>query len=188
MADPAWLLRVWEGGMSFHGGLLGVLLAIGLFGRKYGKSFLDIGDFGAPAVPIGLGAGRLGNFIGAELWGRSSDVSWAMVFPTDPQRLPRHPSQLYQFALEGVVMFLVLWWVSRKPRRRGVISGLFLVLYGSFRILVEFFREPDAQLGFIALGWVTMGQLLSLPMVALGVVLMIYGWRLGSATSKAPGS
>ncbi|WP_426415010.1 prolipoprotein diacylglyceryl transferase [Aestuariirhabdus sp. LZHN29] len=177
LQNPLWLFYIWEGGMSFHGGLLGVLAAMALYGRKTGKTFFQLTDFIAPLIPLGLGAGRIGNFIGGELWGRAGDVPWAMVFPRDPLQLARHPSQLYQFALEGVVLFAVLWWFSSKPRPRMAVSGLFLLCYGSVRILVEFFREPDAQLGFVAFDWLTMGQLLSLPMVMLGGGLMLWGYR-----------
>lgn len=176
LADPLWLFAIWEGGMSFHGGLLGVLVAVAWFSRKAGKGFLQVTDFGAPMVPIGLGAGRLGNFISGELWGRASDVPWAMVFPRADD-LARHPSQLYQFALEGVALFLILWIYSRKPRPTMAVSGLFLLCYGCFRILVEFFREPDAHLGYLAFDWLTMGQLLSLPMVLLGLGLMVWAYR-----------
>ena len=175
LRDPVWLFKVWSGGMSFHGGLLGVLLAMFLYGRSQGKSFFQVTDFIAPLVPLGLGLGRIGNFIGGELWGRVTDVPWAMVFPTDPSKLPRHPSQLYQFLLEGVVLFSVLWWFSAKPRPRMAVSGLFLLIYGLVRIVVEFVRQPDPQLGFIAFDWLTMGQLLSLPMVVLGIGLMVWG-------------
>lgn len=174
--NPLWLFRVDQGGMSFHGGLLGVLAAMYLYGRKIGKSFFQLTDFSAPLVPFGLGAGRIGNFIGGELWGRASDVSWAMVFPRDPLQLARHPSQLYQFLIEGIVIFAILWLYSSKPRPRMAVSGLFLALYGCGRIVAEFFREPDPQLGFIAWDWLTMGQLLSLPMVVVGFGLMAYGY------------
>ncbi|MBY4676888.1 prolipoprotein diacylglyceryl transferase [Marinobacterium arenosum] len=177
LEDPLWLFAVWEGGMSFHGGLLGVLLVLLLFGRKYNKSFLEMGDFAAPLVPIGLGAGRLGNFIGGELWGRSTDLPWGVIFPRAPDALPRHPSQLYEFALEGVLMFALLWWYSSKPRPRAAVSGLFLLLYGLFRSLVELVREPDAHIGFIAFGWLTKGQLLSLPMVLLGGLMLWWAYR-----------
>src|SRR5690606_29368514 len=160
LQDPLSLLRIWEGGMSFHGGLIGVILAMWLFGRKLGLGFFQVSDFIAPLVPIGLGAGRIGNFINAELWGRATDVPWAMVFPTDPQQLARHPSQLYQFALEGVALFVILWLFSRKPRPTMSVCGLFAVCYGAFRFFVEFFREPDAHIGYLAFGWLTMGQLL----------------------------
>lgn len=176
--NPMILLRIWEGGMSFHGGLIGVIVAMALFARKTHKHIIDILDFGAPFVPIGLGLGRLGNFIGGELWGRPTNVPWAMIFPADPLQLPRHPSQLYQFALEGVVLFTILWFFSKKTKPRYCVSGMFLLFYGIFRILVEFVREPDPQLGYIAFGWLTQGQLLSLPMVVGGIALLIIGFRL----------
>lgn len=174
LSDPLSLFRIWEGGMSFHGGLLGVIVAMWWFGRRHGKHIADVTDFGAPFVPIGLGTGRLGNFIGGELWGRPTDVSWAMIFPGDPLQLARHPSQLYQFALEGVALFVILWFLSRRTKPRYCISGAFLMFYGLFRILVEFVREPDAHIGYIAFGWLTEGQLLSLPMVIIGAILIFY--------------
>lgn len=177
LEHPLWLFKIWDGGMSFHGGLLGVLLAMFLYGRKQDKTFFQMTDFIVPLVPIGLGAGRIGNFIGDELWGRVTNVPWAMIFPKDPSHLPRHPSQLYQFAMEGVLLFIVLWLFSSKPKPRMAVSGLFLVMYGVARIIAEFFRQPDPQLGFIAFGWVTMGQLLSFPMVLLGLWFMFYGYR-----------
>ncbi|MCP5160977.1 MAG: prolipoprotein diacylglyceryl transferase [Hahellaceae bacterium] len=177
LSEPLWLFKVWEGGMSFHGGLIGVITAMLWYAAKLRKTFFEISDFIAPLVPFGLGAGRLGNFIGGELWGRVTDVPWAMVFPRDLQQLPRHPSQLYQFALEGVAFFLILWWFSSKPRPRMAVSGLFLICYGIFRILVEFVREPDVQLGYLAWGWLTMGQLLSLPMVLAGLGMMVWAFR-----------
>lgn len=170
--DPLWLFAIWEGGMSFHGGLLGVLLAVAWFAKKYKKSLFEVTDFGAPMVPIGLGAGRIGNFIGGELWGKASDVPWAMVFPRADE-LARHPSQLYQFALEGVALFVILWFYSAKPRPTMAVSGLFAVCYGCFRIFVEFFRQPDQQLGYLAFDWLTMGQLLSVPMVLIGIGMMV---------------
>lgn len=172
LTDPIWLLRVWEGGMSFHGGLIGVTLAMVIYARRINVRFFDLMDFVAPLVPLGLGFGRLGNFIGQELWGRPTDSAWGMVFPKDPEALARHPSQLYQAALEGLVLFLVLLWFSAKPRPRMAVSGLFLVLYGCFRFLVEFVREPDSHIGFDLLGWMTRGQLLTIPMVVLGLVLV----------------
>ncbi|WP_415892766.1 prolipoprotein diacylglyceryl transferase [Neptuniibacter sp. PT8_73] len=178
LQDPLWLFAVWEGGMSFHGGLLGVIAAMYLFGRKHGKSLFTMTDFVAPLVPIGLGAGRIGNFIGGELWGRVTDGPWGVVFPRGGD-LPRHPSQLYEFALEGLVLFVVLWWFSSKPRPKMAVSGLFLLLYGLFRSLVEFVREPDAHLQFIAFEWLTMGQLLSLPMILLGVFLVGLAYKRG---------
>jgi phosphatidylglycerol---prolipoprotein diacylglyceryl transferase len=173
LANPLWLFSIWDGGMSFHGGLIGVLVAALLFARKKRLAFFQLTDFIAPLVPIGLGAGRIGNFINHELPGRVSELPWAMPFPhMGPE--PRHPSALYEFALEGVVLFVVLWWISSQPRRRGLVSGLFLLLYGVFRFAVEFVRLPDAHIGFIAFGWVTMGMLLTLPMIVAGVALV--GW------------
>ncbi|EBA01211.1 prolipoprotein diacylglyceryl transferase [Marinobacter sp. ELB17] len=177
LADPLWLLRVWEGGMSFHGGLLGVMLGMWWYGRKIGAGFWRMTDFVAPLVPVGLGAGRIGNFINGELWGKPTDVPWGMVFPQAPDALARHPSQLYQFALEGVLFFIILWWFSAKPRPRMAVSGLFLICYGVFRFAVEFVREPDAQLGYLAFNWLTMGQVLSLPMVIAGLILMTIAYR-----------
>lgn len=177
IAEPAKILRVWEGGMSFHGGLIGVMLATWWFGRRNGKSFFELMDFIAPLVPIGLGAGRIGNFINAELWGKASDVPWAMIFPTDPQQLARHPSQLYQFALEGVALFTILWFYSRKPRPTMAVSGMFAACYGVFRFIVEFVRVPDAQLGYLAWGWLTMGQILCLPMILGGIGLIAYAYK-----------
>src|SRR5690606_10182890 len=174
LADPIWLLRIWEGGMSFHGGLLGVLIALAIFARQIRQPFLAVADFVAPLVPVGLGLGRIGNFIGQELWGRQTEVAWGMVFPKDPEQLVRHPSQLYQALLEGLVLFAVLFWFSRRPRAAGLTSGLFLMLYGSFRFAVEFVREPDSHIGYDLLGWMTRGQLLSVPMVAAGAVLIAW--------------
>jgi phosphatidylglycerol:prolipoprotein diacylglycerol transferase len=173
--DPLMLLRVWQGGMSFHGGLLGVLVAMWLFGRKTGRAFFQVTDFMAPFVPIGLGAGRIGNFINAELWGRPTDLPWGMVFPVDS--LPRHPSMLYEAFLEGLVLFVILWWFSSKPRPRRAVSGMFLLWYGVFRFAVEFVREPDAHIGYLAMGWLTMGHLLSAPMILFGVLLLVLAYR-----------
>jgi phosphatidylglycerol:prolipoprotein diacylglycerol transferase len=175
IADPLYLLKIWEGGMSFHGGLLGVILAIFIFAKKTNKSFLTVGDFVAPLVPIGLGMGRLGNFINAELWGRQTDVPWAMVFPTDPLGLPRHPSQLYEFFLEGVVLFIILYVICRKPRSLGLAAGTFLIGYGVFRSIVEFFREPDAHLG-LYFSFISKGQILSIPMILIGLFIIYYGY------------
>ena len=183
LADPLWLLRVWEGGMSFHGGLLGVMLAMWWFGRKTGAGFWKIADFVAPLVPVGLGAGRIGNFINAELWGKATDLPWAMVFPTDPAQLARHPSQLYQFALEGVALFTILWFYSRKPRPTMAVSGLFAICYGCFRFAVEFVRVPDEQLGYLAFDWLTMGQLLCIPMIVFGALLMGLAYRREGRTA-----
>jgi len=182
--NPLILFRVWEGGMSFHGGILGVLFAMWLFGWKVKKSVWDITDFIVPMVPIGLGLGRLGNFINGELWGRVTQVPWAMVFPKAGSLL-RHPSQIYEFLLEGVILFIILWWFSAKPRPRFAISALFLLGYGSFRFFCEFFRQPDPQLGFIALGWVTMGQLLSTPMILIGGFSLWWIYRGKSGKNSA---
>jgi phosphatidylglycerol:prolipoprotein diacylglycerol transferase len=174
---PLEVLQVWQGGMSFHGGFLGVLLAMVFFGRKYQKSWLGIMDFIAPLVPIGLGAGRMGNFINGELWGRATNANWGMVFPT-VDNIPRHPSQLYEFALEGVLLFLVLWTYSSKPRETGTVSALFLIGYGSFRFIAEFTRQPDANLGILSFG-MSMGQWLSLPMILVGLAMYFYHQRKG---------
>ena len=165
--DPLSLFKIWQGGMSFHGGLLGVVVAVLAFSYKSGKSFWEVGDFLAPLVPIGLGAGRIGNFINGELWGRVTTVPWGMIYGhVDNQ--PRHPSQLYEFALEGIGLFLLIWIYARKPRPAGTVSAVFLMGYALCRIIAEFFRQPDQQLGYIAFDWLTMGQLLSLPMFLLG--------------------
>lgn len=173
---PLDIFKVWQGGMSFHGGLIGVLLAMLYFARKTGRTFFTVADFIAPWTPIGLGLGRLGNFINHELWGRTTDVPWGMVF-RDGGPLPRHPSQLYQAALEGLALFVILWLFTRKPRPTGSVSGLFLVGYGTFRVIAEFVREPDAQLGYLAFGWLTMGQILSVPMILFGVGLIAWAYK-----------
>lgn len=175
-SDPLSFFQVWDGGMSFHGGLLGVILVMFLLAKKWNLTFFQVSDFVAPMVPIGLGAGRIGNFINGELWGKPTDVSWGMVFPQADQ-LVRHPSQLYQFLLEGVILFSLLWLFSNKPRPTASISGLFLVLYGVFRFMVEFVREPDVHIGYIAWEWLTKGQLLSLPMILLGLVLIFWAYQ-----------
>ena len=169
--DPLWLFRVWEGGMSFHGGFLGVLIAVFFYSQSIKRGFWETIDFVAPCVPFGLGAGRFGNFIGGELWGRPTEVPWGMVFP-HVDDLARHPSQLYELALEGIALFIIVWWFSSKPRPRMAVSGIFALFYGSFRFFVEFFREPDMHIGFVFFDWLTMGQLLSLPMVILGLLLL----------------
>jgi phosphatidylglycerol:prolipoprotein diacylglycerol transferase len=175
VANPLLLFQVWKGGMSFHGGLLGVIIALSIYAHKIGKNLVDLTDFAAPVVPLGLGAGRIGNFINGELWGKVTDVPWGMIFPTGGP-LPRHPSQLYEFFLEGVVMFTVLWFYSAKPRPRWAVSGLFLVLYGLFRFCIEFVREPDMQIGYLAWGWVTEGQILSFPMLIAGLMMMTWAY------------
>ncbi|GAA6167934.1 prolipoprotein diacylglyceryl transferase [Sessilibacter corallicola] len=174
LEDPAWLFRVWEGGMSFHGGLIGVIVAMALYARKLKIHFLALMDFVAPMVPPGLGFGRLGNFIGQELWGRETTSEWGMIFPKDPEEKIRHASQLYQAALEGLLLFIILFLYSRKPRPTGTVGSLFLICYGSFRFIVEFYREPDSHIGFDMLGWMTRGQLLSIPMIVIGVALFVY--------------
>jgi phosphatidylglycerol:prolipoprotein diacylglycerol transferase len=170
LANPLSILKVWEGGMSFHGGLLGVILAMVWFARRKKTSFWTVSDLVAPLVPFGLAFGRLGNFINGELWGRPADVPWAMVFPL-VDAIPRHPSQIYQLLLEGVLLGFVLWVYARKPHRLGQVSGLFLLGYGICRFVVEFAREPDAFLGLLGLG-LSMGQWLSIPMILFGIYLL----------------
>lgn len=175
ISHPVSIFMTWKGGMSFHGGILGVLFAIWIWGRKHNKTVGEIGDFIVPVVPIGLGLGRLGNFINGELWGRVTDVPWAMIFPNGGD-LPRHPSQLYEAFFEGLVLFVILWFFSMKPRPRWAISALFLTLYGLFRFFVEFFREADIQKGYFIFGW-TEGQLLSLPMIFIGLIILISTYK-----------
>lgn len=201
---PLQVLKIWQGGMSFHGGLIGVLTAAFWWARKHRLHVFDVFDFIAPLVPPGLGFGRLGNFINGELWGKPTDGMWGVVFP---QSLPpplaalvpdalraqfqsgalnvfaRHPSQLYQVALEGVAMFAVLWWYSSKPRPRYAVGGMFALLYGVFRFAVEFVRLPDVQIGYLAFGWLTMGQVLSLPLIALGLIWL---WMSRRAPTLQP--
>ena len=171
--DWSVVFRIWEGGMSFHGGLIGVLCAVYLFARKHQQSTLRILDFYAPMVPIGLGAGRFGNFINGELWGRPSELPWSMVFPHVDQ-LPRHPSQLYEMLTEGLLLFIILWLYSQKPKPLGMMSGLFLLLYSVFRFMIEFTRQPDLHIGFIAGEWLTMGQLLSAIFFIAGCILIYF--------------
>ncbi len=171
-SHPLEIFAIWQGGMSFHGGFLGVLAAMVFAARRHRIAWLTLMDFLAPLTPLGFAAGRMGNFINGELWGRVTDVPWGMVF-RGAGDLPRHPSQLYQFALEGVALFAILWWFSAKPRPRGQVSAVFLIGYGAFRFIAEFGREPDAFLGYLALG-MTMGQWLSVPMIAAGIAL--YAW------------
>ncbi|GAB3744580.1 prolipoprotein diacylglyceryl transferase [Lysobacter olei] len=188
LKDPLMLFRIWEGGMSFHGGLIGVVAACWWWSRRHRLHLFDTVDFIAPLVPPGLGFGRLGNYIGGELFGKTTEAGWGVVFPHAPEfagwsadqikaefatgaldKFARHPSQLYQAALEGLVMFAVLWWFSSRPRPRYAVSGMFALLYGCFRFLVEFVRVPDQQIGYLAFDWLTMGQVLSLPLIALGL-------------------
>jgi phosphatidylglycerol:prolipoprotein diacylglycerol transferase len=180
LQHPLEVFAIWTGGMSFHGGLIGVLVALWLFARRRHKRWLDVTDFVAPLVPLGLAAGRLGNFINGELWGRPTDGPWAMVFP-QVDSLARHPSQLYQFALEGVLLFLILWWYSSRRRPMGATSGLFLLGYGGMRFVAEYAREPDGFLGFLPLG-LTMGQWLSLPMMLAGLWLFAWAYRHAGKT------
>lgn len=180
--DPLWLFRIWEGGMAFHGGLLGVFVALVLYARRLSISLGALADFVAPLAPIGLGLGRMANFINAELYGRAADVPWAMVFPTDPLEVPRHPSQLYQAFLEGMVLFAVVFWFARKPRPAWSITGVFLFTYGLARYVVEFFREPDAAL---TLEFITRGQLLSMPMMVAGVIMFVLAYRHSSTAATA---
>jgi phosphatidylglycerol:prolipoprotein diacylglycerol transferase len=193
LRDPLSLLRIWQGGMSFHGGLLGVLVAMWLFGRRHGKGFFHATDFIAPLIPLGLGAGRIGNFINGELWGAPGSVPWAMQVPcerfmalcVDKLQLPPgtamtpplHPNQLYEALLEGVVLFAILWLFSARPRPAMAVSGLFLVCYGVFRFAIEFVRMPDAHIGYLAFDWVTMGQILTLPMLLAGGLLIGFAYR-----------
>jgi len=174
--DPLVILRIWQGGMSYHGGMVGVFIAMWLYARHTRRTFFFVSDYLAPLVPIGLGAGRIGNFINGELWGRPTDLPWGMVFPF-VDNLPRHPSMLYEALLEGLVFFIILWVYSRKPRPTMAVSGLYLLVYGSFRFLVEFVRMPDAQIGYLAFDWLTMGQVLSLPMIVIGAAFMVYAYR-----------
>lgn len=176
--NPLMLFKVWEGGMSFHGGLLGVLVAMWLYGGKTNRSFFQVTDFIAPFVPVGLGAGRIGNFINGELWGKPTDLPWGMVFPFVDQQ-PRHPSMVYEALLEGLLLFLILWIFSSKRRPVGAVSAMFLLCYGLFRFGVEFVRQPDAHLGYLALDWVTMGHLLSAPMILFGILLLVLAYRRG---------
>ena len=180
---PLEALMVWKGGMSFHGGLLGVITALALYARQRGRPFFKVMDLIAPCVPLGLASGRVGNFINGELWGRAADPSlpWAMVFPQAGDAVPRHPSPLYQFALEGVLLFVLLWLYARKPRRLGQVSGMFLIGYGLLRFVAEYFREPDNFLGLLAFN-MSMGQWLSLPMVLAGIA--IWGWGTRRAQER----
>ena len=173
ISEPLSLFYLWEGGMAFHGGLVGVVGLTWIFSKKIKVSSLALGDGLAPLIPIGLGFGRLGNFIGGELWGRPTTLPWGMIFP-NAGNLARHPSQLYELLLEGVVLFLLLWWFSSVPRRQGQVTGFFLLGYGIFRFSIEFLREPDAHLGFIWLNWMTMGQLLTTPMMLIGCWLLFF--------------
>jgi len=178
LAHPLEIFAVWKGGMSFHGGLIGVICAMLFFARRRRRPFWEVADLVAPCVPVGLAAGRVGNFINGELWGRAADASlpWAMVFPQSGTPVPRHPSQIYQFALEGLLLFAILWIYSKKPRPLGRVSAAFLIGYGVFRFVAEYFREPDSFLGLLALN-MSMGQWLCVPMVLAGVALWAWSGR-----------
>jgi len=175
-SQPLEIFAVWKGGMSFHGGFLGVLIAMTLFARKRQIVWLELIDFIAPLTPLGLGAGRIGNFINAELWGRPTDLPWGMVFP-NVDNVPRHPSQLYEFALEGLALFTLLWLYSKKPRPTGAVFGLSIIGYGCFRFLAEFTRNPDVGIFGVLTFGVSMGQWLSLPMVLAGIGLMLWAYK-----------
>ena len=178
LSNPLDVFKVWQGGMSFHGGIIGGIIAIVFFSIQTKKPFFKISDFMVPVIPVGLGFGRIGNFINGELWGAPSNLPWAMIFPGfGAGNIPRHPSQLYEALLEGLVLFLVLWWYSSSPRPRMAISGLFLLMYGVFRSLVEFVRQPDAHLGYLAADWLTMGQVLSVPMIIAGAILLFLAFQ-----------
>lgn len=200
LQDPLFLFKLTQGGMSFHGGLIGVTLAIAWFARRTERSVWQVSDFVAPLVPVGLGLGRLGNFIGGELWGRQSDLPWAMIFANSIEpggwqsaelraewakgaldAFARHPSQLYQASLEGFLLAIILLIYSRKKRPTAAVTGLFLLGYGLFRFVAEFFREPDRHIGYLTGQWLTMGMLLSLPMVVAGLVILVWAYRRSSA-------
>lgn len=184
LEHPLSAFAIWDGGMSFHGGLIGVMTAMWVYGLKTDRRFLQVADFIAPLVPTALLFGRLGNFINQELWGRVTDLPWGVLFHTAPGG-PRHPSQLYEAGLEGIVLFVILWWYSALPRAIGRVSGMFLLGYGIFRFLVEFVREPDSHLGAVLMSWMSMGQLLSLPMVLLGLYLVLRKPPLGEKMGVA---
>ncbi|MBU0744439.1 MAG: prolipoprotein diacylglyceryl transferase [Gammaproteobacteria bacterium] len=179
--DPLFVFKIWLGGMSFHGGLIGLICGLFLFAKKMKISFLEMLDFASPLAPLGIALGRIGNFINSELWGRVTTTPWGMIFPNGGP-LPRHPSQLYESFAEGVLLFTIIWIYSSKPRPRGTTCGLFLLGYGVFRFICEFFREPDVFIGFIALNWLTMGQLLSLPMIAIGIYML---WHYNKKSPSA---
>lgn len=182
LAHPLEVFYLWQGGMSFHGGLIGVITVLLIFAHKRNRTLLEIGDFVAPLIPLGLAAGRLGNFINGELWGRPTTLPWGMVFPQTADGIARHPSQLYEMGLEGFALFAVVWVFARKPRPTGQISAVFLMGYGIFRFLVEFTREPDYYLGLLA-GGLSMGQLLSLPMVLIGAIIFAWSARKSNRES-----
>ena len=176
LEDPVVLFKIWQGGMSFHGGMLGVFVVMSWFAQKHNCHLWQLTDLIAPIAPIGLGAGRIGNFINSELWGRPTDVPWAMIFPTGGM-ISRHPSQLYEALLEGLLLFIILWNYSSKPRPMMATTGLAIMLYGIFRFIVEFYRVPDAQLGYLAFDWLTMGQVLSFPMIVIGGGMTVFAYK-----------
>ncbi len=177
VTNPLSLFKIWQGGMSFHGGVLGMAVAFIFYARRKSLNPFDLSDFILPVVGQGLAFGRLGNFINGELWGKPTQGDWGVVFPQSDSLLPRHPTQLYEMLLEGIVLFIILWLWTVKPRPRMTVTGLFLLLYGVFRSLVEFWRLPDEHIGYVAFGWVTQGQLLTLPMIIAGFILIYYGYR-----------
>jgi len=178
LAHPLEIFFIHKGGMSFHGGLIGVIFSVWLFSCKKNISFFRITDFIVPVIPIGIGCGRIGNFINGELWGSPSNLPWAMIFPNSAAGgVARHPSQLYEAFFEGLVLFIILWWFSRIPRPVKATSALFLIFYGVFRFLVEFVRMPDQHIGYIAFNWLTMGQLLTMPMILLGIIFLIMAYQ-----------
>ena len=178
LTQPIEIFYIHKGGMSFHGGLIGVIFATWLFSKKINASFFKLTDFIAPVIPIGLGCGRIGNFINGELWGSPSNLPWAMIFP-DPSagNIPRHPSQLYEAFFEGIVLFIILWWFTKTPRPVKAVSGLFLFCYGTIRFFVEFVRVPDQHIGYIVFDWLTMGQLLSIPMIIFGFLFLMMAYK-----------
>lgn len=186
LAAPLEIFKLWDGGMSFHGGAIGVALGIAWYAWRNHRPFLQVADFLVPAAPIGLAAGRFGNFINGELWGREAPewLPWAMIFPTGGD-VPRHPSQLYQMLLEGVLLFILLWIYARKARYRGQVAGFFLAGYGIFRFIAEYWREPDDYLGLLGLGF-SMGQWLSIPMIVIGIALFVWSWKRGVSDVEEP--
>lgn len=175
--NPLYLFKINQGGMSFHGGFLGVAAAVILFARRHKKSIFTVGDFVAPLVPPGILFGRFGNFLNGELWGRPTDVSWGMIFPQAGDAIVRHPSQLYQMAGEGLLLFILLWWFSQKPRPRMAVSAAFMIGYGVLRTAAEFFRQPDAHIGYLLGGYLTQGMLLSVPMVLIGITMIVFAYK-----------
>ena len=180
--NPLVILKVWQGGMSFHGGMLGVFIAMATYARLHKRTFFEITDYIAPSVPIALGAGRIGNFINGELPGRVTDVPWAAIYPGDI--VGRHPSSLYQAFTEGLVLFCLLWLFNQKEKPKMAVSGMFLLGYGALRFITEFFREPDAHMGFVAFGWASQGQMLSMPMIIIGIGFIIYSYQKNTLSSS----